>query len=639
MKIKYANNSTRWDIILFNYEDAVPQSTSSKVHVLSGNKGVVGISFSRSKASVQSAASIQIVGEPNIGYTIGNWIIIKSKVGKFNTKSEDNTFSEVSPLKEGVVRFIGQITTIENTYSVLPNGLLVKRATVHIREWSSVLNIPVRLDAFSFGKYYHEAQDVNAKVNLIKWALEDNNKKINVGELASELFEPFTSAALVLAIVGGLNTNKDTGIDANEALGKFAGLVNISKLQSRMPAVPKEMLEYLEMPESVTADQPFATGFANTLVGVMKPESAWSFPQAPISQQKASALSGYGAADKDKGAFNGYFESYNLLKTFFKNYKDRPLSNNFLNSLSQGLSAWSLIQQQLDMTINEAFTDIWYFKTESGATTSLPMIVLRDKPFALKSLLENPENPIKETNWTAFDEVPRIFVDDVFIQNVSTTNSFFTSPNYIEPQFQTGEVGSVRSDSASATYARAVHRIIDNPAIERFGTIEYFWNTVYSAPVKADKGNVLYVNWFDDVKKLMYYWHSLSYRFGEASLTLKDNDLPIMVGCNISFPMGENVLCGQVESVSWNFSIGMDGLASTTTSVKLSYLCRVKDDGSLGLIGPVGFTNLMSKELVNQGTDSILSLPNTGEENLSTIKDPLSLIPKLNLPKLPKVPF
>jgi len=630
MKVKYATNSTRWEVIIFSYAEDIPLSEETEVEVVSGNHGVIGVNISRSKSSIQNAASIQIIGDVSPYYTVGNWVIIKSKVGKFVEKDEN--FKKISPLKEGMIRFIGQITTIENSYSVASNGLLSKKATVHIREWSSVLNIPIRLDALAISSYVNQTSESLGRVGLLGNSLKNTDTEINISELASDLVDSFTSASIVLAIIGGLNTDKETGVNLEDALGKYSGLINLSKLISRMPKLPKELLKYLELPDSVSADQPFSTGFVNTLIGVMKPESSWSSPMAPASQQKANAMNGYGKASKDKGSFNGYFSSYNNLKYLFKNYKDRPLSSNFLAGLSKGLSAWNLILQQLDLTTNEAFTDIWYFKTDSGAVTSLPMVVLRDKPFALKVFLENPEVPIENSKWTALDDIPRVFVDNVFIQSVSTVNSFFNSPNYIEPDFQSGEVGSVRGDSPQAIYAKAVHRIIDNPAIDRFGTIEHYWNTVYSAPIKPESGQIIYVDWFKDTKKLMYYWHTLNYRFGEARLTLKDNNLPIMVGCNISFELGENVLCGHVESVSWGFVIQMDGSSSTVTNVQLSYLCKVKENGQLSPIGPTGFTDLTYEGLISESVESTLMFPNSNIEEPSTIK----LSAKL---KMPKVPF
>ena len=613
MKVKYSNNSTRWEVILFSYTEDIPLSSETAVEVINGNRGVVGISISRSKTSVQNAASIQIVGELNPAYAIGNWVIIKSKTGKFSEQEKD----KVSSLKEGLIRFIGQITTIENSYSVQSNGLLVKRATVHIREWSSVLNIPIRLDANAFSDFFNRTNSAKGRTDLLGGALKNTDIHINVAELAGDLMDSFTSASLILAIIGGLNTDKETGIDIQEAIGKYSGLINLSKLVSRMPALPKEILKYLKLPNSVSAQQPFSTGFVNVLVGVMKPN--------------LNAMTKYGEELLDTGSFSGYFSSYNDLKESFKNYKDRPLSGNFLSGLSKGLSAWSLIEEQLDMTTNEAFTDIWYFKTDTeDETTSLPMVVLRDKPFALKVFLENTDSPIKNSKWTAFDDVPRIFINDVFIQSVSTVNTFFNSPNYIEPQFQSGDVGAVRGDSAQAIYTKAVHRIIDNAAINRFGTIDHYWSTVYSAPVKAEKGQLLYVNWFDDAKKLMYYWHTIAYRFGNARLTLKDNNLPIMVGCNVSFQLGNNVLCGHVNSVSWSFNIQMDGMASTVTNVELSNLCKVGENGNLTPIGPAGFTNLMDSSLVGKSTektmvfsDSSVEPPKTTEPAPTKLKAPV----------------
>ena len=632
MKVKYSNNSTRWEVILFSYADSIPQTTKSKVNVFSGNKGVVSIGISRSKSSVQNTANIQVVGDLSPAYTIGNWIIIKSKVGKFDPVNKHKNFTSVSSLAEGVVRFIGQITTIENSYSVAGNGLLTKRATIHVREWSSVLNIPVRLDAYCFSNEFFNTASAQGRLGLIEGALKNNGNEINIEDLAKDVLDPFTSAALVLAIVGGLNTDKISGVDLQESLGKYKGLINLSTLTSRMPTLPQELLSYLELPSSTRADQAFSTGFVNTLVGVSKPDK----------NQKKEALEKYGQEKTDSGSFSGYFTSYDKLKNLFKNYIDRPVSSNFLASLGKGTSAWSLIQQQLDLTTNEAFTDIWYFRTDSGAITSVPMIVLRDKPFALKSLLENPENKIKATNWTSFDDVPRVFIGDEFIQSLSTNSSFFNSPNYIEPQFRSGEIGSVRGDSPQALYAKAVHRIIDNPAIDRFGTIEHYWDTIYSSPTakKGEKNEIISVDWFDDAKKLMYYWHTLNYRFGNANLTIKDNDLRVMVGCNVSFPMGENVLCGQVEAVSWSFGIDMTGAASTTTNIKLSYLCRVKEDGSLALIGPQGFTNLMDKDLTSPSVEETITLPQLKTDGIEKAESLVNeFMSKINLPKLPKVPF
>jgi len=622
MKVKYLNNSTRWDIILFDYLDDIPTSDTPKVEVHTGNKGVVSIGISRSKASIQNTASIRVVGDLHPAYSIGNWIIIKSKVGKFTEK--DKKFTEVSPLKEGIIRFIGQITTIENSYSVEGSGILTKRATIHIREWSSLLNIPVRIDANSISSYFLQTQEVLGRVGLISGAKKDS--KINIAELAQKLIDPFVGAGLVLSIIGGLNTDTNTGTSLGVDLGEYQKVVSISKLTSRMPSLPQELLDYLELPKSTQTNNAFATGFTNTLLGVMSVSES----------SKQEALDKYGVEQRDPKSFSGYFKGYNQLKSMFLNYKDRPAKTNFLSSLGQGSSAWSLIQEHIDTTINEAFTDIWYFKTESGATTSLPMIILRDKPFALKAFLTDPDNQIRHTKWTAFDDLPRVFADDTMIQSVSTTNSFFTSPNFIMPQLQTGEVGSSRNDDPTTVLTTAVHRIIDDGAINRFGTIEHYWNTVYSAPTaKSSESGVVYVPWFEDTKKLMYYWHALSYRFGDANLTLKDNNLPIMVGCNLSFPMGKNVLCGHVESVNWSFNIGMDGMASTTTNVQLSYLCKAKDDGSLTLIGPAGFTDLFDPELADSDIKELFKFP----EFKTEIPKAQELLPKLNLPKLPKVPF
>lgn len=630
MKVKYSNNSTRWDVILFDYIDDVPTPDTPEVDVCSGNSGVVSISISRSKASIQNAATIQVVGDLNPAYSIGNWVIIKSKIGKFIEKKDEN-FPEVSPLKEGLIKFIGQITTIQNNYTMQGNGLLTKKATIHIREWSSLLNIPVRIDATSVSSFHNQTNNALGRINLISNI--QNTPKIDIKELTEKLIDPFLGAGMVLAIIGALNTNPETGLNLGEQLGEYDKVVSISKTTSRMPNMPQALIKYLELPDSTESDNAFATGFTNTLLGVMYETEQW---------EKSNAMEGYAEQPNDPEAFNGFFKGYDQLKQMYENYKDRPVKTNFFSSLGEGTPAWSLIEEHIDTTFSEAFTDIWYFRTKSGAVTSLPIIVLRDKPFALKAFLTDPENQIKHTKWTAYDNLPRVFVDDTLIQGVNTTNTFFNSPNFIKPDIQSAHVASSRSDDPLTVLTTAVHRIMDEGAINRFGTIEHFWNTVYSAPtskIEGPTGEQVYVPWFEDVKKLMYYWHSLNYRFGKASLSLKDNNLPIMIGCNISFPMGKNVLCGHVEAVVTNFTISGDGLASTSTSVELSYLCRVKPEGDLTLLGPSGFTDLFDPDLADSEIQQTFKFP----EFKIKIPDVQSLIPKLEdlLPKLklPKVPF
>jgi hypothetical protein len=64
-------------------------------------------------------------------------------------------------------------------------------------------------------------------------------------------------------------------------------------------------------------------------------------------------------------------------------------------------------------------------------------------------------------------------------------------------------------------------------------------------------------------------------------------------------------------------------------------LCKVKDDGELTLIGPAGFTDLFDPELADSDIKELFKFPEF-KIKIPKLQD---LIPKLNLPKIPKVPF
>jgi hypothetical protein len=602
MKVKYKVNSTKWEVILFDYTNDVPSlDLEPEVEIYNGNMGVVGIQISRSKNSIQNAASIQIVGELDAAYCIGNWVIIKSKVGKFDNPND------ISPLTEGIIRFIGQITTIESRYAKMPSGLLAKQFTIHIREWSSLLNIPIKFDAYSFMEYWLNKPAALARTELFSAALKkeigDKISSANLIDMASKLVDPFLSVKIILSLVGVLNAKSsnamNVSIDSEEA--KY---FNIARLTSRMPFIPQPLLEYLGLKDT-KGSEAFSTGFVKILTGVM-------FDDGGLSEKKKQSQDRYGSKDfLDKQAFSGYFSNFDKLNEMFVDPKDRPISTNFLESLGRGSSIWSLVTEKIDTSVHECFTDIWYFK-DGDKITSYPVLVARDKPFILKDFYK--EANITSTKWTTYDDVPRVFADDVLIMALSTSNTFFTSANFVFPQIVGADVGYPKQDNPTVLESMVKSRIIDDASINRFGTQQHFWTTQYAftrfpdpnfvGPLKPDQSNS--VMWFDEAKKLIYYWNCLGYRFGQANLTLKDNNLPIMVGCNLSFPFGKNLLCGHVDSVVWSFNIQPDGVASTTTSVALSYLCQVsKEDGSLKTLGPLGFTDLTDPDLADENPSKL----------------------------------
>jgi len=593
--MKYAASSTRWQVIGYDYVDGYPQSDSIvETNEVLLNEGVVSLSFGRSKDSIQSVAQIEIVGTLAKEYRIGNWIILKSKVGAFKDPTKPSTIAE------GLVRFIGQVVDVQTSYSTVENGLFHRRSSVTVREWSGILHCPVRLEFGSAEQAALNSPNDVVSSNVLVKADKLNNDLIKIAE---SVFDPFDYVRLVLAFIGCFGSDfKGTTLQftdpANEALAVVAE--EISKSALYLPHIPQKLLTYLGM-KDIKPNAAFTSkgGFAGLVLGVNNGE------------QEASKT--YLKKNDDK-TFDGRFTSFTDVQNLYKNYKDRPRTTGMFSDFAQGRGAWDIIKSRCDGEYNECFTDIWYFNNpltektsarsisklaalegigskdtadaidDKGTTYAKPVIVIRDKPFALAKYLKDAN--IEKTKWSTLDNVPRVSIDNVYIKNVSVKSTFYNSPNYIQP--------NIAADGLTDTFAQknlvtlfALRTI--RPEMNRFGGIQYFPSTPFIAI--DGKNNELSSKWFSDASKVQYLWHGLNYRFLSGSMTLKDHDVAIMVGCNVVFKTKSGLtLCAHVESVSWQFMINADGSVMNDCQVSFSNMCRVLSDGSLDFI-PVSLIN------------------------------------------------
>ena len=638
--MKYGSTSTRWQVIVFDYINNYPidEAVEDTVMLLS-NLGVVSISFSRSKATIQSTASIEIVGSLSPEYRIGNWLVIKSKVGAF--KETD----KISLSSEGVVRFIGQIVDVTTTYNKAANGLFHRRSSVIVREWSGVLHCPVRLEFGAAEQAALQSSKADLQLEAIKKADKNNGNMI---EIAQSVFDPFDYVRLVLAFVGFFGSSfKGTGPDFSDPKNK--ALMPIAKEISRtalnLPHIPKKLLTYLGMTD-VEPDQAFTSngGFAGLILGVNNGDTQ-------ITET-------YRTKNKDK-TFDGRFASFVGLQDVYKNYKDRPKTTGMLSDFSQGRGAWDLLKARCDGEFNECFTDIWYFgSSETEMTTSFsstdiilptdrvtgkesdiidpiiidddslgsftpkspiyakPVLIVRDKPFAMAKYLKLIE--IKSSKWSTLDNVPRVRLSDTYIKSINVKSTFFNSPNYIQP--------TIANDITTDTFASknllllfALRTV--RPEMNRFGGIQHFPQTPYIGQNTSNED--IATEWFKDASKIQYLWHSLNYRYLSGTINIKDNDVALMVGCNVVFTLKNGLrLCAHVESLSWNFSISPDGQVSNDCQIGFSYMCRVMDDDSLDFISGYDINDLFANEFGSraESTPFIDKIARTDKEIAEILK-------------------
>lgn len=632
--MKYTSTATRWQVIVYDYVDGYPQTDKiTKAEPILSNLGVISISFSRKKSEIQSIANLRIVGELPSQYRIGNWVILKSKVGAFPNPEE------ISDIGVGIVRFIGQIADIHTEYAVSDTGLFYRRSTVLIREWSSILHCPVRLE---FGAV---EQNLLANENAAtqKTAIQNNQDMIQIVE---SVWDPFDYIRLILAFIGFYGSDfKGTAPvftdEKNKALVPIAEEISRSALY--LPHIPKEMLEYLGMPE-IEPNKAFSSkgGFAGLVLGVNNGDTELESAYASSNEYKT---------------FDGVFDSFESLQLLYENYKDRPITAGMLSDFAMGAGAWDLLKSRVDNEYNECFTDIWYFNVpntiESTSSTAIdlfkdgsienkpkifesnidnstsaghissenisqntinyrpaakPVVVVRDKPFALKKYLADLK--IKSTKWSTLDAVPRVFIDDVYIKSISTRSTFFNSPNYIQPSIADNtNASSVVIKNLTTIQALRTLR----PEMNRFGGIQHFPVTSYLALNTAKEE--ININWLEDASKVQFLWHGLNYRFLSGVLTLKDHDVKIMVGCNIVFKTKVGLmLCAHVDGVSWQFMVNSDGSVTNDCQIEFSHMCMIDNNGDLEFIPSPLINNLFSNK--------------TGREDVAPLIDAVSLTKK-----------
>ena len=112
--------------------------------------------------------------------------------------------------------------------------------------------------------------------------------------------------------------------------------------------------------------------------------------------------------------------------------------------------------------------------------------------------------------------------------------------------------------------------------------------------------------WFLDCSQIQYLWHGLNYRFLSGTMVLEDDNTPLMIGNNITWQMGVNKLCAQVDTLNYLHTVDMNtGRKSTTVSIGFSYCCLVQEDGALSLLGPSAMNDIYDAQVEDKFSANI----------------------------------
>ena len=583
------DSGLRWYLEIYPWDTEFPEKIVWSLGLMSlrepevVSEGVRYINITRAKNNINGQCTVGIVGPVNPLLTPGTWVVVTSVESRSsektaNEKAEDTYplksqkvsefYKNIAPVAQILPRFIGQISSIDVTYSKTDSGTLATVTALTIREWSSLLDIPVRYDTYSIVKSLsQEAIDSGALVQ----ASGVSPQKYH--EIMSKIFNPFELAHVILTLVGAINSN-----DSISKVTEICGNTGLPNVSVKMPHVPPSLLARLGM-NTVDSHNPFSTGFLTVITGTL------AHPNSKFTHK-----------------WNGVFDNIrDLSKMYDMNPPGRPVASNMVSLLTNGDSVWALLTKYCDPSLNEFVTDIIYEERTDVLNPSIvarPVLFVRDKPFALKTLSGSLTHP-----WTKYDNLPRIKIQSAYITSFTIGNTIINSPNFIRPNFTSELIDTNTIKPAAEVYGT----IRLEPEINRFGGNEFFidtnfvsqeWtgqgsnkvkgatnttppavNSASSNPLSAisdfvDRSKGV-LGWFKDIARVAQIWHSYDYRMATGVLKIKDHNVPITVGFNVEFKIGKRLLVGHVESVGIEYEQQSGGLKTTNTVLRLSKIVQV----------------------------------------------------------------
>lgn len=600
------------------------------------SNGIIGVSFNRSKGSIEGKCNLSVAGPLPSHTRAGNWVLVSSV--------------RVDPEKGPLLMpaFIGQIQQIDSEYAMSEAGAQTARHSVTVNEWSNFLTTPIFFDLRTGAKQEQSATRLTKMLEDVASASTSEVTKLQ--EITKKNLNPYTGAKMLLQMIGLLNQQTYEGYSGTP----------IYKLTTAMPAVPDKLLRRLGYPDSVKSTNAFAEGFVKIVSGRQKkkmPEltSGWDGMFAAASTGSADGYmdaseyldTGDGSdAEKPTIDIDQYVDSF---EDFADDKDNQPYSLNFgaVAQVGQGMSVWDSLSTHCDPSLNEFFTDIYYsYDSESGSVLARPVLVVRGKCFktkaaedacfnqstAVAAVPEKPEsgnaflkegsspssslklpfsveklsdmgknivgslagdfsggtdNPPYKT-WSYYEDLPRIQVDAALITNLRLTNSGVMSPNLFTMGVE--NVPSVTLSSSMSRFASMYTKRHD-AEVARFGSITRRITTSFLFTAEGSAAS----RWFTMVGDLVRVWEGYTYRTAIGVMRIKNPGLALSVGMNIEFSLpnrmttnnesgrsvgGYTTYVAHIDSISTNFQMSGSGQRITHTDIQFSRLMQIMPDGS-----------------------------------------------------------
>jgi hypothetical protein len=360
-----ASTSVEWIVELFPFKSDEPSKNDfgssfgsvsdlakSAVNLTLGDTsfdgtGIKSIMMDRSKDRPDSQCIMTVAGPVHQDMVVGTWVVI-------STRSRFMADTNISQLD----RFVGQIYLIEYNYSSEASGLVSLVSTVYIREWSSILTMPVRVDVVSMMEESKRASDFSGVAGLLQATNKAANKKDDdfLTDMVIRSYDPFEMGHLVLSVVGALN--------AADAVSKVKGLEGLPNVATKTNLIPNEVMKRLglkaeKLPSIGGSENSFQSGFCRTITGIQT---------TPVyNSGRWSGIWG----EPPLGIYT--IDNYSKLLSLSLKIKDRPSAPGLASLIQMiGTSAWQLMNVMINTEINEVFTDVLYEEDDKGVVVAKP---------------------------------------------------------------------------------------------------------------------------------------------------------------------------------------------------------------------------------------------------------------------------
>jgi len=230
-------------------------------------------------------------------------------------------------------------------------------------------------------------------------------------------------------------------------------------------------------------------------------------------------------------------------------------------------SLWGMINQYLNPTLNEAYTDLHVVRSATGSLTVRPMLVVRQIPFNTPDYAKYWESQKRDGAASAptmypvtnYADLPRTILPEVKVLNYDIGYSDYDRVNFVEVN---------GFDIDSARNSPGAFNSVNRPRFEE-GSIRRFGlrtKVLFGADYGGVRGNIAETGYWSPL--LMDWWFNGN-RYANGTIECVGLGHHIAVGENVQ--LSSEKILGHIEGYTHNFHVDENGNRIFRTTISF---CR-----------------------------------------------------------------